>query len=183
MRKLIWIAPVIFFGMQICASADTILPGTQIQVRTDQPIEMHTWDRGRIYPARVARDVFARNGDLAVPRGSDAELIVREIGPDQMALDLESVTVNGRRYVMDTSGPQFNMPDGEYNSGAGLIGGIAGAISGGQVQVETRGNAIRVPPDSMITFQLQEPMHVAGWNDPGYSREGEHYHHQGDWYR
>ena len=183
MRNLLWIAPAIFFGVQFCASAATILPGTQIEVKTDGPIMLHTWDRGRIYPARVARDVFGRDGDLAVPRGSYAELIVREIRPDQMALDLESVTVNGQRYVMDTTGPQFNMPNGEYNNGAGLIGGIVNALSGGQVQVETHGDAIRVPADSMVTFQLQEPMHVAGGGDPGYSRGGEHYHHDGDWYR
>ncbi|HTW63895.1 MAG TPA: hypothetical protein VME17_04725 [Bryobacteraceae bacterium] len=183
MRNLLWASPLIFFGMQICASADTILPGTQIQVRTDQPVMMHIWDPGRIYPARVAKDVFARNGDLAIPRGSYAELIVREIGPNQMALDLESVTVNGMRYVMDTSGPQFNMPNGEYNNGAGLIGSVIGAISGNNVQVETEGNGIRVPDNAAITYQLQEPMHVAGWNDPGYTRDGEHYHHEGDWYR
>jgi hypothetical protein len=183
MRNLIWAIPAIFLGMQICASADTILPGTQIEVKTDQAIHLHTWDRGRIYPGVVARDVFARNGNIAVPRGSYAELIVRETGPDQMALDLESVTVNGMRYVMDTSGPQFNMPSGAYNSGDGLLGNIVGAISGGQVQVETRGNEISVPPDSTITFSLQEPLHVAGWNDPGYSRGREHYHRDGDWYR
>lgn len=183
MRNLMWTLPVLFFGVQFCASADTILPGTQIAVTTDQPIQMHTWDRGRIYPARVARDVFARNGDLAVPRGSYAELIVRETGPHQMALDLESVTVNGMRYVMDTTGPQFNMPGAAYNSGAGLLGNIVGAVSGGQVQVETQGNEIRVPPDSTLTFSLQEPLHVAGWNDPGYMRDGNQYHRDGDWYR
>ncbi len=183
MRNLIWAIPAIFLGMQICASADTILPGTRIAVKTNQAIELHSWDRGRIYTGVVARDVFARDGDVSIPRGSYAELIVRETGPNQMALDLESVTVNGMRYVMDTSGPQFNMPNGEYNDGAGLLGNIVGAISGGQVQVETRGNEIRVPPDSTITFLLQEPLHVAGWNDPGYSREGEHYHRDHDWYR
>lgn len=183
MQKLIWTVPALLIGMQIRASAGTILPGTQIQVRTDQPIEMHRWDRGRIYPARVAKDVFARNGEIAVPRGSYAELIVRETGPNQMALDLESVTVNGMRYAMDSTGPQFNMPSAEYNNGARLLSNIVGAISGGQVQVETTGNEIRVPPDSMLTFQLQEPLHVVGWNDPGYSHDGEHYHRDGDWYR
>jgi hypothetical protein len=174
---------MIFVGMQICVAADTILPGTQVVVRTNQPIEIHQWDRGRIYPAHVAEDVYARDGDLAIPRGSYAELIARKTGPDQMALDLESVTVNGKRYAMDTAGPQFNMPENDYNSGAGLIGNIVGAISGGQVQVETRGNEIRVPPDANITFQVQEPLHVVNWTDPGYMRNGEHYHRDGDWYR
>lgn len=183
MRNLSWTLPALMMGMQICACADTILPGTQVAVRTDQPIEMHRWDRGRIFPARVAKDVFARNGDIAIPRGSYAELIVRETGPDQMAVDLESVTVNGMRYVMDTTGPQFNMPNGEYNNGAGLLGNIVGAISNGHVQVETHGNEIQVPADAMLTFQLQEPLHVAGWADPGYDRGGYHYHPDNGWYR
>lgn len=183
MLNLLWTVPAVLVGMQICAYADTILPGTQIEVRTDQPIEVHTWDRGRIYPAQVSRDVFARDGDVAIPRGSAAELIVRESGPNQMTLDLESVSVNGQRYVMDTSGPQFQVPNNAYNNGAGLLGNIVGAISGGQVQVETRGNEIRVPGGARITFQLQEPLHVVGWNDPGYSHDGYHYHHDSDWYR
>ncbi len=183
MRSLLWTVPALLLGMQICASADTILPGTQVAVKTDQPIEMHTWDRGRIYPAHVARDVFAKNGEVAIPRGSYAELIVRETGPNQMALDLESVTVNGMRYVMDTTGPQFNMPTNVYNSGAGLLGNIVGSISGGQVTVETQGTEIRVPADSTITFSLMEPLHVAGWNDPGYMQNGYQYHREGDWYR
>src|SRR5665213_1421885 len=119
MRNLMWTIPAALVAMQICASADTILPGTQIAVRTDQPIEIHNWERGRIYPGRVARDVVARNGDIAIPRGAYAEMIVREIGPNQMALDLESVTVNGMRYAMDSTGPQFNMPSADYNNGAG----------------------------------------------------------------
>lgn len=181
MRTLTWaVAPVILLGMQICASAATIVPGTQIPVRTDQPVELNHWDRGRIYPARVAQDVFARDGSVAIPRGSYAELIVRQTGPGQMALDLESVTVNGNRYAMDTSGPQYNT---EYQSGAGLLGSVVGAISGGQVSVVTRGAEIHVPADAMITFQLQEPLHVVDWHDPGYDHEGYHYHHDNDWYR
>ena len=128
MRNVLWTVPALLMGMQICAYADTIVPGTQIEIRTDQPIELHTWDRGRIYPAQVARDVFARDGDVAIPRGSAAELIVREAGPNRMALDLESVTVNGRRYAMDTSGPQFHVPNNAYDNGAGLLGNIVGAI-------------------------------------------------------
>src|ERR1700693_224316 len=99
MRNFIWALPAILIGMQSAALADTVLPGT---VRTDQPIDLHTWDRGRIYPVRIARDVVARDGDVAVPRGAPVELIVRQTGPNELALDLESVTVNGTRYAMDT---------------------------------------------------------------------------------
>lgn len=181
MRNLLWTVPALLMGVQFCASAETIIPGTQIQVRTNVPIDVHQWDRGRIYPARVARDVFDRNGNVAIPRDSYAELTIRQTGPNEMALDLESVTVNGQRYVMDTGGPEFNTQ--AYSNGTGLLGNIVGAISGGHVQVETQGNAVFVPRDSMLTFQLQAPLHVVNWNDPGYDQNGWHYHHDRDWYR
>lgn len=178
MRNLIWAVPAILIGMQISASAATVVPGTEIAVRPDQPIELHTWDRGRIYPAHVSRDVFSRNGDIAIPRGAYAELIVRQTGPDQMTLDLESISVNGNRYAVDANGPQVSTE----NAG-GLLGNIVGAITNGQVQVETQGSEIRVPADTLITFQLQQPLHVVAWQDPGYMNNGFHYHHDSDWYR
>jgi hypothetical protein len=192
--KQLFLIPLLIVGMQVAGMAqdryggdrgrfrDMIPPGTQIQVRTEGPIMVARWDRGRIYQARVDRDVLARDGDLAIPRGAICELTVRQIGPDQMALDLESITVNGRRYVLDTTGPEFNTNRGEYQNGAGLVGNIIGAITG-QGNVEYHGNRIRVPAGSEITFQLQAPLHVVNWQDPGYENNGEHYHHEHDWYR
>jgi hypothetical protein len=55
MRNFIWAVPAILIGIHSAAIADTVLPGTEVALRTDQPIEFHTWDRGRIYPARSAR--------------------------------------------------------------------------------------------------------------------------------
>jgi hypothetical protein len=170
--------------MPFAARADVVLPGTEIAVRPDNPIDVARWDRGRIYPAHVARDVFARDGDLVIPRGSPVELIVRQVGPGQMSLDIESVTVNGRRYAMDTTGPQFNMPRNSYDNGGGLVGSIIGAIAGANgEQVEPRGSEIRVPAGSLLRFQLQEPLRVVNWGDPGYSNGDYHYHHEHDWYR
>jgi hypothetical protein len=156
---------------------------TRIQVRSDQPINVHIWDRGRIYPAHVAQNVFTPGGNLVIPAGSPAELIIRQTGLDQMALDVESITVNGARYAMDTTGPNFHMPPGAYNSGAGLIGSVVRAIAGGQVQVETQGDGIVVPAEATLTFQLEQPLHVVTWYDPGYTHNGDHYHNDGDWYR
>src|SRR5579871_2055665 len=105
--KLSWALPVAMLGLQALVLADTVPPGAVIPVRPDQDVRVNRWDRGRIYTGRVARDVRARDGDMAIPAGSPVELIVRQIGPDQFTLDLESVTVNGQRYAMDTTGPQF----------------------------------------------------------------------------
>jgi hypothetical protein len=177
MRNLQWLIPAALLTFGFSARADTIPPGAQIPVRIDNTIAVHEWDKGRIYPGRVARDVFARDGDVAIPEGSYAELIVRRNGPDQMMIDIESVTVNGRRYVLDTSGPQFNTR--AYENGGGLVGSIVGAIAG----VETGGGEIRVPGGSVLNFQLQAPLHVVDWQDPGYDQRGYHYHRDNDWYR
>jgi len=171
--------PLILGGLQIAAWADIVPPGTEIAVRPDQPITVARWDRGRIYPGHVSRDVYARSGEIAIPRGAYAELIVRQMGPNQLALDVESVTVEGRRYVMDTSGPQFNANRGAYDNGAGLVGSIVGAITG----VEARGGAIQVPAGSEMRFRLDQPLRVVTWGDPGYTERGNHYHREHDWYR
>jgi hypothetical protein len=120
---------------------------------------------------------------MAIPRGSEAELIVRQIGPGQYVLDLESITANGQRYALDTSGPQYHMPQRDYQDGSGIVGAIVGAISGANGERgEGRGAEIRIPPGSQVTFQLQEPMHVVDSGDQRYQRGGYHYHHDDDWY-
>lgn len=184
MARKFWLVPALVACSQIPVLAAFLPPGMNIQVRTDGPIEVAHWDRGRVYPAHVAYDVRSRDGDLAIPRGSYAELMVRQTGPGQYTVDLESITVNGRRYVMDTTGPQYNMPQANYNNGNGILGAITGAIAGANGErVEPNGSEIHVPAGSMITFQLREPLHVATWNEPGYDQGGYHYHHDNDWYR
>jgi hypothetical protein len=162
---------------------DFVPPGTQIQVQTDGPINVARWDRGRVYPGHVTADVFATDGRLALPRGSYCEMIVRQVSPGQLALDLESITAHGRRYVMDATGPQFNMNQAQYNNGAGIVGNIIGALSGRNVQYQ--GDHIHVPGGTVLTFQLQQPLHVVEWGDEGYYQNGEHYHPDENhgWYR
>jgi hypothetical protein len=41
-------------------------------------------------------------------RGANAELIVRNVGRDDMAVDLESVTVDGRRFIASTTDQVYN---------------------------------------------------------------------------
>jgi hypothetical protein len=182
--KYIWALPLLLVGLQIPTFADTILPGTEIRVRIDNPIQVSKWDEGQIFAGYVQRNVYAQDGNLAVPAGSNAELIVRRIGPNQLALDLESITANGQRYVMNTQGPSFNMPQAEYQNGSGLVGNVLGIISNSAgFQVEAQGDHIYVPAGSVIRFSLQEPLHTVSWGDPGYMDNGYHHHHDQDWYR
>lgn len=165
----------------------TIPSGSELVVRTNERIESSSATEGRAYSAQVDRDVLDSAGNVIIPRGSGAQLVIRDVsrggtvsGP-QMALDLQSLTVNGQSYYVSTQDVQrgdqgvgANRRTGEYVGGGAvlgtllgaiagggkgaLIGAIAGAAAGGGVQVLTRGKEIRVPAETVLTFRLDQPL-------------------------
>lgn len=139
--------------------------GTLLAVRTNQSIDSDRRDY-QVYTGVVDGDVRGDNGRLAIPRGSTVELIVRVAQDNDLIIDLESVTVNGRRYAIKTEPARQ-----ESNRDDSLVGAVVGAIQGG----EARGHAVRIPRDSVINFRVQRPLDVAV-PDRGHDREGRHYH-------
>ena len=127
-----------------------IEPGTNITVRTNQFINSDRGDN-RIYTATVTQDVRGSNGRLAIPRGSQAELIVRVARDNDLILDLESVNVNGERY-----GIQSDPNRVESRRDDSLVGAIAGAINGGQA----RGREVKIGQGTVLTFRLEQPLVV-----------------------
>src|SRR5262245_55081218 len=96
---------VLFGGLPGAAAAyfqagRKIDSGTNIQVRTNERITSHDADE-RVFTGSVEQDVLSRNGRVAIPRGSEVEMLVRQTDRNEYALDLDSVTVNGRRYGVD----------------------------------------------------------------------------------
>jgi len=174
--------------------------GTTIPVRTVEKIEANDSD-GEVFHGVVDQDVLNRNGRIAIPKGSDVELVVRRLGDDEVALDLDSVTINGQRYAVEAEqnvlesqrkeGVGVNKRTGKYVGGGAILGAIIGGIAGGGkgaaigagagaaagagAQVLTRGKAVKVPAESLLTFRLTEPMR-AGVYDSGYMNNGIHYH-------
>jgi len=146
-----------------------IEPGTNIAVRTNEPIDVERFDN-RVYHGTVTQDIRGYNGRLAIPEGSRVELIVRVMRDNDLVLDLESVDVNGQRYAIQTDRNRI-----ESQRDNSLVGAIVGAINGGQAQ----GRAVRVPRDSVLNFRIQAPL-IVGVADRGVDRGGYHYH---DWYR
>src|SRR6185369_7652919 len=71
--------------------------GTTITVRTNETIDAKDSD-GRVFSGVIEQDVVNRNGNIAIPKGSDVELVVRQTSDKEVALDLDSVMVNGQRY-------------------------------------------------------------------------------------
>lgn len=147
-------------------------PGTIVVVRTQQWIDAHRQE-GRTYPAILDQDVIGDNGVVAIPRGSRVELMVRETPDHNLVLDLESMMVNGQRYVVG-SGPAV----GPITGGGPLLGSIVGAIAGerqgaigagtgGREEVLTRGPRVYVPSESLITFRLEQPLVVRAFPPRG----------------
>jgi len=168
-----------------------ILPsGTQIAVRTDEVIESRTATEGQTFSATIEQDVMDDAGNVAIPRRSTARLVIRDIragsttGSPNLVLDLDSVTVNGQRYMVSTedvtqsgqSGIGKNRRTAEMVGGGAalgtllgaiagggkgaIIGAISGAAAGGAVQVLTKGKEVRVPAETMLTFRLDQPLRL-----------------------
>ncbi|MFN0172699.1 MAG: hypothetical protein ACKV22_40485 [Bryobacteraceae bacterium] len=182
------------------AQVGTIGTGTIISVRTNETIDVKTSD-GRVFTGVVDQDVRDANGSVAIPRGSNAELIVKKASNKDLSLDLESVTVNGQRYAVtaDASRMSGGRRDGvgknkrtaEFIGGGAALGAIIGAIAGGGkgaaigaaagagagagTQILTRGKAVKVPAESLLTFRLEQPISM-GAVDRGFTRNGRHYH-------
>ncbi len=181
---------------------ETISAGTSIVVRTNEYIDVRNSD-GRVFSGVVYQDVLDDNRNVAIPRGSSVELIVRFASNRELALDMESVDVNGQHYAVAAGadvgggarrdGVGANQRTGEYVGGGALLGTIIGAIAGGGrgaaigagagagagvgAEVLTRGRAINVPAESVLTFRLEQPLQLAA-GDHGFNRDGQHYHDQ-----
>ena len=88
-----------------------VLPvGTQVAVRTDETIDSGKAVEGQTFAAEIARDVRDANGDVVIPRGSNAQLLIRSAsrggrftGAADLVLDLHSISVGGRQYRVDTA--------------------------------------------------------------------------------
>ncbi len=161
----------------------TLQPGTEVSVRTDVRIDSDS-NEARSYPAQVERDIMDVNGDVLIPRGAEAQLVVRTLGRDSLALDLESITVNGRRYLVDAddvtrSGSQgigANRRTGAVVGGGAVLGTLLGAIAGGGrgaaigalaggaagagVVVLTKGARVHVPAETVLNFRLDSPVNL-----------------------
>lgn len=192
------------FALPSWSQTDVIPAGTNITVRTNESIDGRSSNDGRVFSGVVDQDVRDSNGNTAIPRGANAELMLRRAGSNEVVLDLDSISVNGRRYAVSSSsnatvsgdgtqkeGVGKNKRTGKYVGGGAVLGTIIGAIAGGGkgaaigaaagaaagagAQTMTRGRQVRVPAESLVTFRLDRDLRIAG-PDTGYTRDGRHYH-------
>jgi hypothetical protein len=114
--------------------------GTEIKVRTDGPIPAKPAAKAK-FSAAVSEDVKDNSGEVVIPRGSRAQLVaIPTANGKDTNLDLRTVTVNGRRYLLaeqnagKSSAPGglgANKRTGKYVGGGAAIGAVLGAIFGG----------------------------------------------------
>ena len=168
----------------------TIPANTDLVVRTNEAINADSAAEGRTYSANVDRDIVDRSGNVLVPRGSDAELIVRKVeeggatGSPEMVLDLQSIKVGDQRYLVSAAdltrggdtGLGRNRRTATMVGGGAVLGSVLGAIAGGGkgaaigaiagaaagagAQVLTRGREVKVPAETVLTFRLDKPVQL-----------------------
>ena len=140
-HKVIVLAAVLaLLGAPLVAQS-VVGSGAEIKVRTDQAIQANARAVGKTYPVTVTDDIKDQNGNVAIPKGSPAQVAVTK-GPsaNEVTLALSSLTVNGHRYLLATNkttrkggkeGIGMNKRTGEYVGGGALAGTLIGAIAGG----------------------------------------------------
>lgn len=166
----------------LVAQRHTIPSGTELTVRTDEPIDadVQNADTTHMYRGTISKDVLGRDGNVLVPRGSHAQLAaIRD--SDGLSIDLRSIRINGVRYTVESEdvaaanqkdGVGKNKRTGKYVGGGAAAGALIGALAGGGkgaaigalaggaagagAQTLTRGKKLNVPAETNLTFRLQQ---------------------------
>jgi len=145
----------------------TIPAGTAMSVRADVGINSCNSAPGATYPASIVNDVRDPAGNVLIPRLAPAQLVMRSDNRGGYFLGLASVVVGGRQYRVETEDVApvqccANRGTNTYMSGGAASGRLVGAMAGSGAQLLTRGRDVRVPPETILNFRLQQPLNLRG---------------------
>jgi hypothetical protein len=173
-------APVASKGVEVSA-------GTQIAIRMIDDIDSERDTLGQTFRASVDEAVMV-NGETRIPRGADVIIKLvddkqsgRLTGRTELTLDVVSMTVNGQ--VVDVATQNVTMASESRTAqtaktagGLAAVGAVIGAIAGGGkgaaigaatgagvgtgVQVATKGQKVKVPSETRLTFVLEQPIRL-----------------------
>jgi hypothetical protein len=169
------------------ATGVTIPTDTPITVRMIEGVNSETSRLGQTFRASLDEPIFI-NGQQMVPRGAD--LLVKLVQDQQsgkiegraaLTLALVSININGQTIPISSSDVRTESSSRGARS-AGVIGGgtalgaIVGAIAGGGkgaaigaasgaalgtgAEVLTKGQTVRIPSETRLTFRLQTPIQL-----------------------
>jgi hypothetical protein len=164
--------------------------GTQLQVRTNQPVESKHAQEGQPVDFTVIQDVTF-GGVLAIPRGATVHGVLVGVknvgsgtltGSSELALQLTSLDLGGQTYPLQSDQFRVKSPGkGERTAGniiagtllGAVIGGAAGggggaaigAVAGGTVgtaaSAASGGPNAWIPAEALVSFRLTQPVTVA----------------------
>lgn len=174
----------------VAQSVHTLPKDTEIKVRTEQKIPAKP-TLGATFAATISDDVVDGSGAVVIPKGSAARLAaVKGEGGKDVALDLRSVNVNGRSFLL-TAGPNSSKTGGaglgantrtaKYVGGGAAIGAVLGALAGGGkgaaigaliggaggagAQVYT-GRSKDIPAETELKFKLAQDLQMRATRAP-----------------
>ena len=162
--------------------------GTVLTIRMVDSVDSERDRVGQTFNASLDEPVLDPSGRTLVPRGAD--VVVKLVDDQQsgkiegrtvLTLDILSLRVDGREIDVDTAAiSQESGSRGAKSAkvigGTAVLGAIIGGIAGGgkgaaiglgagagagtAVQVATKGQRVRVPSETRLTFTLQQPVRL-----------------------
>jgi hypothetical protein len=173
---------------QLASAERTIPTGTVFTIRMVDSVDSERDRVGQMFKASMDEPVTDSAGATVIPRGADVKVKLVDDkqsgkieGKTILTLDIVSVKVNGRDVDLDTtaitqeSGSR-TARSGKVIGGTAAVGAIIGAIAGGgkgaaigagagagagtAAQMATKGQRVRVPSETRLTFTLQQPVRL-----------------------
>jgi hypothetical protein len=162
--------------------------GTNLVVRMIDGVDSQVNRVGQTFAASLDEPVRDTGGNTLIERGADVVVKLVDAkesgkltGRAELTLDLVSIRVNGRLVDVNTQTvSQESSSRGERTAkvagGTAALGAIIGAIAGGGkgaavgaaaggaagagVQVVTKGQQVRIPSETRLTFVLDNPVRI-----------------------
>ena len=169
------------------SSGNEIPAGTEVVVRMIDSVDSEVARLGQTFRASVDEPVLV-DGRAVVPRGADvvAKLVEDKqsgklTGKTELTLALVSMDVNGKTVEVvsqdvTTASDSRGKKSAKVVGGTAALGAILGASAGGgkgaaigattgagagaAVQVLTKGQTVKIPSETRLTFTLKQPAHL-----------------------
>lgn len=162
--------------------------GAVLTIRMIDSVDSERDRVGQTFNASLDEPVVDPSGRILVPRGAD--VVVKLVDDQQsgkiegrtvLTLDIMSLRVDGRQVDVDTTAitqesASRGAKSGKVIGGTAVLGAIIGGIAGGgkgaaiglgagagagtAVQVATKGQRVRVPSETRLTFTLQQAVRL-----------------------
>lgn len=157
----------------------TVPAGTRIMVETIDVLDSSRQKAGHRFRAKLAGDMVV-DGEVVAPSGailygilSEAKKSRRAVGKAELTLTFTDLTVNGQLIPIQTDSIKA-VTDATTKKSAGqvgratVVGGLAngkkgartGAKVGAGAAVLTGGSQIKIPPNTLLEFNLVHPLTV-----------------------